>query len=132
MNDRLPWRLFGVVYAHAHPKAPNTSIIRNKSGLPLPTELLGEPASGYLIGPEAQERRQDRIKSVCLSCHGGGWVEGHFKRLNNTIRTTNEMTLTATKILLEAWEKGAAKGIGQGESIFDETIERKWVRQWLF
>ena len=50
------------------------------------------------------------MKSLCLSCHGHAWVNGHFERLENTIRTTNGMTLTATKILLSAWEKKAAKG----------------------
>jgi hypothetical protein len=42
------------------------------------------------------------------------------------------MTLTATKILLSAWEKGAAKGLEQKDSIFNEAIERKWAEQWLF
>ncbi|MBW1997085.1 MAG: hydroxylamine oxidase [Deltaproteobacteria bacterium] len=132
MNDRLPWRLFGVVYAHAHPKSPDISIIRNRSGMPLATELTGEPATEYLIGPGEQERRLDTMKSVCLSCHGTGWVQGHFNRLDNTILTTNDMTLTATRLLVEAWRRGAAKGMDRGDSIFNEAIERKWVRQWLF
>jgi hypothetical protein len=42
------------------------------------------------------------------------------------------MTLTATKILLSAWEKGAAKGLAQADSIFNEAIEKKWVEHWLF
>ena len=132
MNNRIPWRLFGVIYAHAHPKSPDTSIIRNKSGLPLATELTGEPASQYLIDSDQQEERLQAMKRVCLSCHGSGWVNGHFARLDNTIRTTNEMTLTATKIILSAWEKGAAKGLEQKDSIFNEAIEKKWVEQWLF
>jgi len=132
MNNRLAWRLFGVVYAHAHPKSPNTSIVRNKAGLPLATELTGEPASDYLIDAEEQKERRQRMMAICLSCHGRGWVNGHFERLENTIKTTNEMTLTATKILVSAWEKGAAKGLKQNDSIFNEAIERKWTEQWLF
>ncbi len=132
MNNRISWRLFGVVYAHAHPKSPNTSIIRNKSGLPLATELTGEPASTYLIDAKEQKERRQKMKVICLSCHGSGWVNGHFDRLENTIKTTNEMTLTATKILLSAWEKGAAKGLAEKDSIFNEAIERKWTEQWLF
>ena len=42
------------------------------------------------------------------------------------------MTLTATKILLTAWEKGAAIGLAQKDSIFNEAVEKKWVEQWLF
>jgi hypothetical protein len=59
-------------------------------------------------------------------------VDGQFARYENTIETTNQMTLTATKILLSAWEKRAAKGLGHNDSIFNETIEKKWVEQWLF
>jgi hydroxylamine dehydrogenase len=67
-----------------------------------------------------------------LSCHSLSWVEGHFERYENTIKKTNDMTLTATKVLLAAWEKGAAKGLSEKDSIFNEAIEKKWVEQWLF
>jgi len=132
MNNRLPWRLFGLIYAHAHPKSPDTSVIRNRAGLPLPTELTGEPARKYLIDPKEQDSRLMGLKKICLSCHATGWVDGHFERLENTLKTTNRMTLTATRILFSAWEKGAAKGPSQKGSIFDEAIEKMWVEQWLF
>ena len=132
MNDRLPWRIMGLIYAHPHPKSPDTSIIKNKAGLPLPTELTGEPVKEFLIDEREQERRRQALHRVCLSCHGYGWVEGHWARFENTIRTTNTMTLTATNIMLSAWEKGAARGLAQNDSIFNEAIEKKWVEQWLF
>jgi mono/diheme cytochrome c family protein len=129
VNDRLAWRIFGPIYAHAHPKSADTSIIRNKAGLPLPTELTGEPASDYLISAEEQAERKKAMQKVCLSCHGRAWVEGHFERFENTIHKTNETTLAATKVLLEAWEKGAAS---RKDGIFNEAIEKRWVEQWLF
>ena len=132
MNDRLPWRIMGLIYAHAHPKSPDTTIIRNKAGLPLPTELTGEPVSSFLIDAKEQEARRAAMQKVCLSCHSENWVKGQFIRFENTIKTTNEMTLAATKILLTAWEKGAAKGLAQKDSIFNEAIEKRWVEQWLF
>lgn len=132
MNDRLSWRLFGLIYAHAHPRSPDTTIIRNKAGLPLPTELTGEPAVDYLIDPAEQDRRRKTMHQTCLACHSQGWVAGHFARLENTVKTTNAMTLTATKIILSAWNKGAARGLAQADSIFNEAIEKKWVEQWLF
>ncbi len=132
MNDRLPWRIMGLIYAHPHPKSPDTSIIKNKAGLPLPTELTGEPVKEFLIDEREQERRRQALHRVCLSCHAYGWVEGHWARFENTIRTTNAMTLTATNIMLSAWEKGAARGLAQNDSIFNEAIEKKWVEQWLF
>lgn len=132
MNDRNAWRLFGLIYAHAHPKSPDTTIIKNKAGLPLPTELTGEPVTKYLIDAKEQGKRREAMQKICLSCHGQGWVDGQWARFKNTIKTTNEMTLTATKILLTAWEKGAAKGPAQKDNIFNEAIEKKWVEQWLF
>jgi hypothetical protein len=129
MNDRLAWRIFGPIYAHAHPKSADTSIIRNKAGLPLPTELTGEPASDYLISAEEQAERKKTMQKVCLSCHGQTWVEGHFERFENTIQKTNEMTLASTNVLLSAWKKGAAS---QQDGLFNEAIEKRWVEQWLF
>lgn len=132
MNDRSGWRIFGLPYAHAHPKSADTSIIRNKAGLPLPTELTGEPVASFLIDSKEQAARTERMKKVCLSCHSSQWVDGQFTRFENTIKTTNQMTLAATKLLLTAWEKGAAKGLNQKDSIFNEAIEKMWVEQWLF
>jgi hydroxylamine dehydrogenase len=132
MNDRLAWRIFGPVYAHPHPLSPDTTLIRNKAGLPLPTEFNGEPASSYLINAQEGKARTAKIKRICSGCHGGNWVEGHFARFEETIRTTNEMTLAATNILLAAWEKGVANGLAQNDSIFNEPIEKMWVEQWLF
>jgi len=132
MNDRLSWRIFGLIYAHAHPDSPDTTLIKNKAGLPLPTELTGEPAAEYLIDAKEQEKRRNTMQGVCLACHSQGWVDGQFARFENAIRTTNDMTLTATRILLTAWEKSAAKGLAHNDSIFNEAIEKKWVEQWLF
>ena len=132
INDRLPWRIFGLIYAHPHPKSPDTTIIKNMDGLPLPTELSGEPVKGFLIDEKEQEKRKMSMQTVCLSCHSKSWVDGHFTRFENTIKTTNEMTLPATKILMQAWKKGLAQGLSRKKSIFDEAIEKKWVEQWLF
>jgi hypothetical protein len=132
MNDRLAWRIFGLIYAHPHPLSPDTTMIKNRAGLPLPTELTGEPVKAYLIDAKEQERRDQTMQRICLACHSQGWVDGQFARFEHVIKTTNKMTLTATKVLLTAWEKGAAKGLGQKDSIFNETIEKKWVEQWLF
>jgi len=132
MNNRLYERIFGVIYAHPHPESPDTSIIKNKSGLPLPTELTGEPVEGFLIDKTEQEKRKRAMQSVCMSCHSEGWVDGHFERFDNSVEKTNHMTLAATKILLAAWSEGAASGIDQKDSIFNEGIEKKWTEQWLF
>jgi hydroxylamine dehydrogenase len=132
MNDRLPWRIFGLIYAHPHPRSADVTGIKNKGGLPLPTELTGEPVVDFLIDTVEREQRRTLMQSNCLACHSRGWVEEHWARLENTIKTTNEMTLTSTKLMLAAWEKGIAKGPGRKDSLFDENMEKIWMEQWLF
>ncbi len=132
MNDRLPWRLFGLPYAHPHPISADTTAIVNAAGLNLPTELDGTPVSEFLIDADEMATRQERMMAVCLGCHSQQWVDGHFQRLDKAIETTNHMTLQATKILSQAWEEGLAAGIPHGANPFDEAIELKWVEQWLF
>lgn len=130
MNDRSAWRLFGLIYAHPHPRDADTTKIKNKAGLPLPTELTGEPVEAFLISKSEMKERTARMKKVCSACHATNWVEGFFTKLDKAIETTNKQTLAATQILLEAWNKGVAKGLPS--SIFDEAIEKMWVEQWLF
>ena len=132
MNDRIPWRLFGLIYAHAHPKESDTTIIVNSAGLPLPTELTGEPVERFLIDKKEQDKRLETMQGVCMACHSQAWVFGHFDRLKNTMKTSNEMVLASTKIVLSAWNQGSAKGPSLKENPFDEAIEKMWVEQWLF
>jgi hypothetical protein len=68
------------------------------------------------------------MKNVCRGCHSTRWIDDHFARMDNTVRETNEMTLSATKLMIEAWEKG----IEDKANPFDEQIEKLWIRQWLF
>ncbi len=127
-GGRLWVRLFGLIYTHPQPKSGDTSIIRNADGLPLPTTFLGEPALEYLIDPAQQRTRQDMMESVCKGCHSTYWVTRHFDKLKSTIEETDSMTLQATKLVTEAWNLGLA----DNENPFDEAIELKWVKQWLF
>lgn len=132
MNNRLAWRIFGLVYSHAHPKDPDTSIIRNKDGMPLPTAFDGTPASDFLIDAAEQAKRREEMEAICLNCHGTSWVRGHFERYDKTHEATNAATLTATRILQAMWEEGFAEGPAAGGSPFDEAIERQWGNTWLF
>jgi hypothetical protein len=131
MNDRIPWRLFGLIYAHPHPIDADTTIIRNKHGLQLPTDFDGGFASKQLIGKEEMDKRRQNLQTVCLSCHGTSWVVGQWVRFENTIRETNDKTLTATRIMKEVWSSGLAAGLEQKTSPFDEAIERRWADSWL-
>jgi hypothetical protein len=124
-----PWvRIFGLIYSHPQPKAGTTFLIRNKDGLPLPTAFTGELASPFLIDKDEQAKRMDRMKSICRSCHGSGFFDGHFTTFAASVAEADRMVLSATLLLQGAWDAGLA----DKSNPFDEAIELKWVAQWLF
>lgn len=131
MSDRLGWRIFGLIYAHPQPKSPDTTIIRNSTGLPLPTDLDGTPSKNHLISADEINTRRRTMQNVCMNCHGSAWVQGYFKRLDNTIASANATVLSATRLIQNIWEKGYARGPAAGGSLFDEFIERRWSDVWL-
>ncbi len=131
VSDRLPRRIFGLIYAHAQPKSPDTTIIRNKAGLPLPTDLDGTPAAEFLIDGKEAAARLSAMQATCRACHGTSWVRGHFERLDGVVAATNAQVRAATQLMQAIWKKGYAQGSGNGGSLFDEAIERRWNDAWL-
>lgn len=132
MKDRLPWRIFGLIYAHPQPKDPNTTIIRNKDGLPLPTDFGGGFAEAFLMSDQERQQATKAMQAACLACHASSWVEGHWERFTKTIELTNAATLAATGLMGEIWERGLATGLARGGNPFDEYLEKVWSDIWLF
>jgi len=132
MNDRLHTRLFGLPYAHPHPLSPNTSTIINADGLQLPTNLDGTPVTEALIDTATQQERKKTMQQVCRSCHSDQWVDKHFAALDAVISSTNRRTLTATEVLLAAWQQNLVPGPASNDSPFNDGLEKLWVEQWLF
>ena len=132
MDDRLPLRIYGLIYAHPHPQSPDTTIIRNSDGLPLPTDFNGGFASKYLINEDEMRKRTRAMQKLCLGCHDSSWVTGHWEKFENTVQQTNAEILTATNIMRDIWKKGFAQGLDGGANPFDEAIEKKWHLTWLF
>jgi hydroxylamine dehydrogenase len=124
-----PWvRIFGLIYAHPQPKSGKTYSIKNKDGLPLPTSFTGEPASAYLIDKDEQTKRLDQMKKICQSCHASGFTNGHFTKFAASIAEADQMVKAATLLLQGAWDAKLA----DKSNPFDEAIEQKWMKQWLF
>ncbi len=131
-GSRLWVRLFGLVYSHPQPVHGDTSVIKNKDGLPLPTTFTGEVAAQGLITKEEQVKRQKAMEGICRSCHSTQWTTNHFVKLDNTIKEADSMILSSTLLLLEAWKNNLAEGLLHGKNPFDDAIEQMWIRQWLF
>ena len=127
-TDRLWTRIFGLIYSHPQPIKPDTSIIRNADGIPLPVTFSGRNAGKFLINAEEQDRRKNKMMSVCQGCHSTHWVQLHFKKFDGTLNDVNRMVRVSTQLMEAAWEKGLA---GKANP-FDEPLELLWTRQWLF
>lgn len=131
-NDRMANRIFGPIFAIPHPIDGNTSIIKSPSGLPIPADLDAALAKDFLIDEKEMKIRNERMKNLCRQCHSESWIDGHFELLENTIKSTNGVVLESNKVMIDAWNKKIAHGLAEGQSIFDEPLERMWVEQWLF
>jgi hydroxylamine dehydrogenase len=127
-GERLWVRLFGLIYSHPQPRQGDVTSIRNADGLPLPTTFTGEPATEYLIEPASQERRKAAMSAVCSGCHSTDFYTLHWDKMDKTIKEVDAMILTATQVMVSAWESGAADKTNP----FDELIEKNWTLQWLF
>jgi len=132
MSDRLGWRIFGLIYAHPQPKEPDTTVIRNRDGLALPTDFGGGTAADFLIDAETRKKRTETMQTVCRSCHDDRWVQGHWQRHESTIAETNAATAMATQIMADIWKHGLAHGLDRNASPFDEAVEGLWTDTWLF
>jgi hydroxylamine dehydrogenase len=125
---RLWVRIFGLIYSHPQPKSGQTFGIKNQDGLPLPASFSGNLASDFLLDKQEQKNRQDKMMKVCRTCHGTSWVSDHFARFHSTLKETDMMVEASTRIILDAWEQGLA----DRSNPFDESLEQKWISQWLF
>lgn len=127
-GSRIWQRLFGLIYSTPQPKTGFTYEIKNKDGLPLPAAFDGTLAKEYLIDNNEQAVRKEKMTRICSSCHSTNWITGHFDKLDKTVIESNKMTKTATDIMLEAWKVK----VNDKASPFDESLEQKWIKQWLF
>jgi len=69
------------------------------------------------------------MQAACLNCHSTAWVDGQWRRFENTIRETNADLLTSTRIMENIWRLGLADF---DTNPFDEAIEKKWTDAWQF
>ncbi len=127
-GGRLWVRVFGLIYSHPQPKSGATYEIKNKDGLPLPTDFANNTAYEYLITSEEQAGRKAEMEKVCSSCHSTSWIMGHFEKFESSVKEADKMVEAATELMSKAWEKKLA----DNKNPFDEPIEQLWVKQWLF
>lgn len=70
---------------------------------------------------------QQKMKAVCLQCHGKDWVDSHYVKLDKVIEEYNEVYFKpAKKMLDDLYEKG----LMDKSRFFDERLEVEYYELW--
>jgi hypothetical protein len=73
------------------------------------------------------EVERQKMKEVCLQCHGNVWTDAHFVRLDKNVEEYNEVYFKpAKKLLGELYEKGLL----DKTKFFDEELEVEYYELW--
>jgi hypothetical protein len=125
---RLWVRIFGLPFTHPQPVTGATYVLRNADNQPLAVTFGGKPAAAGLIDADEQAGRLAAMQGICRGCHGTDLAAGYFAQFQGAIDDTEIMTNSATVVLQQAWKAKKA----DPKNPFDEPLEKKWVKQWLF
>jgi len=73
------------------------------------------------------EIERQKMKDVCLQCHGKSWTDDHFIRLDQVVEEYNEVYFKpADKMLAELYDKGLL----DKAKFFDEDLEVEYYELW--
>jgi len=70
---------------------------------------------------------REKMKAICLQCHGNLWVENHYRRLDQTVYEYNEVYFKPVKAMLD---KLYAEGLLDKSRFFDEELEVEYYEIW--
>ena len=73
------------------------------------------------------ETERQKMKDVCLQCHGNTWTDAHFVRLDKVVEEYNEVYFKPVKKMLDDLY---AKGLLDKTKFFDEHMEIEFYEIW--
>ncbi len=73
------------------------------------------------------EVERQKMKDVCLQCHGNTWTDAHFVRLDKVVEEYNEVYFKPVKKMLDDLY---AKGLLDKTKFFDEELEIEFYEIW--
>ena len=73
------------------------------------------------------ETERQKMKDICLQCHGNTWVDGHFVRLDKVVEEYNNIYFKPAKKMLDDLY---AKDLLDKTKFFDERLEVEFYELW--
>jgi len=73
------------------------------------------------------ETERQKMKDVCLQCHGKTWTDAHFVRLDKVVEEYNDVYFKPVKKMLDDLY---AKGLLDKTKFFDEELEIEFYEIW--
>jgi hydroxylamine dehydrogenase len=73
------------------------------------------------------QTERDKMKEVCKQCHGKGWVDDHFIKLDKVVAEYNEVYFKPAKSMLDELY---GKGLLDQSKYFDEQLEVEFYELW--
>ncbi len=70
---------------------------------------------------------RDKMKTICLQCHGKAWVDGHYDMLDKVVEDYNEIYFKPAKKMLDTMYE---KGLLDKTKFFDEDLEVEYYELW--
>lgn len=70
---------------------------------------------------------RDKMKTICLQCHGNKWVDDHYTKLDNVVAEYNDVYFTPAKAMLDNLY---AKKLLDPVKFFDEDLEVEFYELW--
>ena len=73
------------------------------------------------------DTERDKMKAVCMQCHGKIWTDGHFSKLDRVIKEYDEVYYKPAKKMLDELY---SKGLLDAKKYFDERPEVEFYELW--
>jgi len=70
---------------------------------------------------------REKMKEICLQCHGNVWVNAHYDKLDKVVEEYNEVYFKPAKEMLD---KLYDKGLLDKSRFFDERLEVEYYELW--
>ena len=70
---------------------------------------------------------REKMKEICLQCHGNVWVDDHYAKLDKVVEEYNEVYFKPAKEMLD---KLYDKGLLDKSRFFDERLEIEFYELW--